>query len=196
MTKDLLASHRYAQAIFEIAREAGEDEYVESELEALSQALKSTPGIERFLGNPAVGQAEKRRIIERIFSAQGGSASDGKGKGSKMDETLIRFLLLLFAKGRFYLIHDIAVHFRKVADESQGQGVVEIRSAMPLKPEHQAAIVSRIEKISGKKMTVHAQVDESLIGGVVVKIGNKVIDDSTRTKIGNFKKELTKIQSI
>ena len=186
MTKDLLASHRYAQAIFEIAREAGEDEYVESELEALSQALKSTPGIERFLGNPAVGQAEKRRIIERIF----------KGKGSKTDENLIRFLLLLFAKGRFYLIHDVAVHFRKIADESQGQGVAEIRSAVSLKPEHQAAIVSRIEKISGKKMTVYAQVDESLIGGVVVKIGNKVIDDSTRTKISNFKKELTKIQSI
>ncbi len=186
MTKDLLASHRYAQAIFEIAREAGEDEYVESELESLSAALKGTPGMERFLGNPALGQDEKRRILGRVF----------QGKGSKMDDVLLKFVLLLFEKNRFYLLHDVAVHFRKIADESQGQGVAEIRSAAPLKPEQQAAIVSRIEKISGKKMTVRAEVDESLIGGVVVKIGNKVIDDSARTKIGNFKKELTKIQSI
>ncbi len=186
MTKDLLASHRYAQAMFEIAREAGEDEYVESELESLSTALKNAPGIERSLGNPALGSAEKRRILGRVFS----------GKGSKMDEALVRFLLLLFQKNRFYLIHDVVSHFRKIADESQGQGVAEIRSAAPLKPEHRAAIVSRIEKLSGKKMVVTTEVDESLLGGVIVKVGNKVIDDSARTKLSNFKKELTKIQSI
>jgi len=186
MTKDLLASHRYAQAMFEIAREAGEDEYVEAQLGALSDALKSAPGIERSLANPALGPAEKRRIMDRIFT----------GKGSKMDTQLVRFLLLLFQKNRFYLIHDVSAHFRKIADEAQGQGIAEIRSAAPLKPEQRAAIVSRIEKISGKKMVVEATVDESLIGGVIVKVGNKVIDDSARTKLGNLKKELTKIQSI
>ena len=186
MTKDLLASHRYAQAMFEIANEAGEDEYVELELEALSTALKNAPEIERSLGNPALGPAEKRHILTRIFL----------NKGSKMDAQIVRFLLLLFQKNRFYLIHDVAAHFRKIADESQGQGVAEIRSAAALKPEQRAAIVSRIEKISGKKMTVEAKVDESLIGGVVVKLGNRVIDDSARTKVGNFRKELTKIQSI
>ena len=195
MTKDLLASHRYAQAMYEIAREAGEDEYVESELESLSAALKSAPEIERSLGNPALGPAEKRRILGRVFTgsspARGGSAS-----GGKMDAQLVRFLLLLFQKNRFYLIHDVVSHFRKIADESQGQGVAEIRSAVALKPEHRAAIVSRIEKISGKKMVVETKIDESLIGGVIVKVGNKVIDDSARTKLGNFKKELTKIQSI
>lgn len=179
MTKDLPVSYRYAQALFEIAREAGEDESVEAELEAFSSALKSSPGIERFLGNPAFGPAEKRRLLSRIFP-----------------QTLVRFLLLLFRKNRFYLIHDVAVHFRKIADESQGQGVAEIRSAAPIKPAHRAEIVSRIEKISGKKMVVLEEVDESLIGGVIVKVGNRVFDDSVRAKINNFKKELTKIQSI
>ena len=186
MTKDLLVSHRYAQAIFEIAREAGEDEYAEAALESLSAALKSAPAIERFLGNPALGPAEKKRIMGRLF----------EGKGSKLDEILVRFLLLLFGKNRFYLIHDIAVHFRKIADESQGQGVAEIRSAVPLSEAHRTAIVSRIERLSGKKMVVRAQVDASLLGGVVVKVGNKIMDDSVWTKIDHFKKELTKIGSI
>ena len=90
----------------------------------------------------------------------------------------------------------MALRFRKIADESQGQGVVEICSAVALSDMHRAAIVARLERVSGKKMQVRTQVDPSLLGGVIVKVGNKVIDDSARTKLGNFKKELAKIQSI
>jgi F-type H+-transporting ATPase subunit delta len=186
LTKDLLVAYRYAQALFELSREQKADEYVEAELESLSQALKAEPALERQLGNPALKPSDKRRVIERIY----------KGKQAGIDETLIRFMLLLFKKNRFYLIHDVAAHFRKIADESQGQGVAEIRTASPLSDRQRDAIVSRVERISGKKMVVRTEIDASLLGGVLVKLGNKVIDDTVRTKLGNFKKELTKIQSI
>lgn len=187
MTKDLLAAHRYAAALFELAGEAGADEYVEAALESLSAALKADPAAERYLGNPSLDQAQKRRVLERIFPPQ----ADGK-----IDAMLVKFVLLLFRKNRFYLIHDVARHFRKIADESQGQGVVEISSATPMDQAQRAAIVLRIERLSGKKMVVRSDVDASLLGGVIVKIGNRVIDDSVKTKISNFKKELTKVQSI
>ena len=186
MTKDLLAAYRYARALFELANEQGEDEHVEAELEALSAALKASPAVERFLSNPALGKEEKRSMIGRIFH----------GGKSKIDEVLVNFLSLLFSKNRFYLIHDVAAHYRKIADESQGQGVTEIRSATPLSAEQQGGIVSRIQNVMGKKMTVHASVDASLLGGVVLNVGNKVIDDTVSNKIQLFKKELTKIQSI
>jgi F-type H+-transporting ATPase subunit delta len=184
--KDLLASHRYAQALFELARAQGEDEYVESQLEALCAAFRADPTTERFLGNPALSTQAKRRVLERVFS----------GKKAEVDGLLVKFLLLLFEKNRFYLIHDVAAHFRKVADESQGQGVAEIRSAAPLKAGQRDAIVSGIERIAGKKMVVRTEVDVSLLGGVIVQVGHKIMDDSAHTKIANFKKELTKTQSI
>jgi F-type H+-transporting ATPase subunit delta len=180
MTKDLLAAHRYAEALFELAHDEKQDEAVEAALESLSEALKDSPATERFLGNPALKPDQKRRIVEKLFP-------EGKARG-----LLVRFLLLLFAKNRFYLIHDVAAHFRRVADEAQGQGVAEIRSAAPLKDEHRAAIVSRIEAIARKKMVVRSCVDASLLGGVVVRIGSRLIDDSAANKINLIRKELTK----
>jgi len=186
LTKDFLTAQRYAQALFELANEQGEDEYVEAELEALSASLKAAPAAERFLGNPALKRAQKRQVIEKLFT----------GKKPKIEDILVKFLLLLFDKHRFYLLHDVAVSFRKIADESQGQAVVEIRSALPMGEGQRGAIVSRIEKMTGKKMAVRSEVDARILGGVIVKVGNKVMDDCVRTKIGNFKKELTKIHSI
>ena len=181
MKKDLLAADRYAQALFELTQAEGQDEYAEAALESFSAGLAADPSIERFLANPVLTVSQKRGILERAFA----------GKNPSIDATLTKFFLLLFQKNRFYLVHDVAQRFRKIADESQGQGVVEIRSAVSLSDTQRAAIVARLERISGKKMQVRATVDPTLLGGAVVKVGNKVIDDSAQTKIGNFKKELT-----
>jgi F-type H+-transporting ATPase subunit delta len=111
-------------------------------------------------------------------------------------DILLNFFLVLFEKNRFYLIHEIAVHFKRVSDEAQGQGVAEISTAVPLKADAQAAIVNRLEKIAGYKITVRNKVDPSLIGGVMVKVRNKVIDDTVAAKILSIRKELTTSQSI
>ena len=181
-----MAAQRYARALFELAHEEGEDEHVEAELEAFSAALKSSPGTERFLSNPALNGLQKKQIIGKLFS----------GRKPKIDTLLTRFLLVLFQKNRFYLIHDVASSFRKIADESQGQGVLEIRTASALSDMQRSSLVARAERLSGKKMVVHTEVDPTIFGGVILKMGNKVIDDSVRAKLGNFKKELTASQSI
>jgi len=186
MVKDLLAAHRYARALFEIARELHKDEEIEAELESISKALRSAPQIERFLSNPGLGLQDKKKFLGRIYQE----------RIHGIYEVLLNFFLMLFEKGRFYLIHEIAVEFKRVADQAQGQGTAEIRSASALKPEAERAIVSRLEKIAGYKITVKSLVDPSLIGGVTVKIRNKVIDDTVVNKIRSIKKELTRIHSI
>ena len=186
MVKDLLAAQRYARALFEIAREMHKDEEIEAELETLSAAMKADPAIERFLSNPGLGLEDKKKFLGRLYQE----------RKHEFYEILLHFFLVLFEKNRFYLIHDIAVEFKRVADEAQGQGVAEIRSAMALKSEAQQAIVNRLEKIAGYKITVKSVVDPALIGGVAVKVRNKVIDDTVSNKIQMIKKELTKIQSI
>ena len=186
MVKDFLAAQRYAKALFEIARELHRDEEIEAELESLSAALKSDGRLEKFLTNPALRIDEKKAVLLRLYQE----------RNQEIYEHLMNFFLILFEKNRFFLVHEIAVQFKRIADEAQGQGVAEVRSATPLKIEAEKAIVSRLEKMAGYKITVHSVVDPSLIGGVMVKVRNKVIDDTVKNKIHLFKKELTKLGSI
>jgi F-type H+-transporting ATPase subunit delta len=186
VVKDLLAARRYALALFEIARETHQDETLEAELESLSAAMKADPSIERFLSNPGLELEDKKKFLGRLYQE----------RNHEIYEILLNFFLVLFEKGRFYLIHDISTEFKRIADEAQGQGTAEIRSASALKPEAQRAIVSRLEAIAGYKITVKSIVDPALIGGVMVKVRNKIIDDTVANKIFTMKKALTKVQSI
>ena len=106
-------------------------------------------------------------------------------------ETLLDFFTVLFEKNRFVLIHEISKSFKRIADEAQGQGIAEIRSAVALTPENEQKIVRQLEKIAGYKIKVKKEVDPSLVGGVVVKIKNKIIDGSVQFQINRLKKELT-----
>ena len=179
-SKDLLAAQRYAQALFEIARDLRQDQYIEEELEAISSALKQTPGIEKFLANPALKTEQKRKLLQRIYQE----------RNHEVYEILLNFFTVLFEKARFYLIHDIALYFKKIVGEAQGQGVAEIHSAFAIKPDAEKQIVNRLERIAGYKIAVKRVVNPSLIGGVVLKVRNKIIDDSVKTKIHLIRKEL------
>ena len=184
--KDLLVASRYAQALFEIARLTHKDEEIEAELDAFSEALKKSPELEIFFKNPQLDLQQKKSFLMRIYQK----------RNHEIYEILLNFFMVLFEKQRFYLIHEIAVSFKRIADEAQGQGVAEIKTATTLDTHSEAVIVSRLEKIAGYKITVKKELDPSIIGGVVVKIKNKIWDGSVRHKIDLLTKELTKIQAI
>ena len=184
--KDLLAAKRYAQALFEIARVTYKDEEIEAELEAFSEALKKSADLEKFFGNPQFNLDQKRNFIEQIYQR----------KDRQTHEILLNFFAILFEKHRFYLIHEIAVEFKRIADEARGQGVAHIKTAVPLDAHLEAALVSRIEKLAGYKIMVRKEVDPLLIGGVVVRLESKIFDGSVRHQIDRMTKELTKVQVI
>ena len=184
--KDLLAANRYAEALFEIARMTHHDEEIEAELEAFSAALKSSPDFEKFFNNPQLSLDQKKNFLMRIYQR----------RDHEIYETLLNFFMVLFKKHRFYLIHEIAVNFKRIADEAQGQGTAEIKTAVPLDAQNEALIVSRLEKMAGYKITVKKEVDPSLIGGVAIRLKNKILDGSVKYKIDQITKELTKVQAV
>jgi F-type H+-transporting ATPase subunit delta len=184
--KDLLVAYRYAEALFEIARQIHKDEEVEAELEAFCTALKKSPEFEMFFKNPQLSLDQRKTFLMRIY----------QGRNHEIYTILLNFFMILFKKHRFYLIHEILVNFKKIADEELGQGVAQIRTAVPLDTQSERVLVSRLEKMAGYKITVQKEVDPSLIGGVVVKLKNKVFDGSIRHKINLLTKELMRIKAI
>ena len=186
MVKDLLVAERYARALYEIARGIHRDDLIELELDNLSKALKNNPDLERFFENPYLKTDEKRKFLQKLYQE----------RREEFYETLLDFFTVLFEKNRFGLIHEIALSFKRIADEAKGQGVAEVRSAVPLGAKQESQIINRLEEIAGYKITVKKEVDSSLIGGIVVKIKNKIIDGSVKFQIDSLKKELVSIHGI
>ena len=177
--KDMLAAERYAQALFELVKATGDDADVEAQLVAFAAALKKDANLEEFFLNPSYSVEQKRQTIEKLYPK---------------NETLVRFFTVLLERNRFILIHEVAGCFKKIADRFQNEGTVQIQTAVPLSGASETAIVSKIQKLAGFKVTVKKEVDPKLIGGVVVRFYNKVLDGSVKNKIDNLRKELTKIK--
>ncbi len=185
MIKDLLAGERYARAVFEIASTMGRDKEIGEELENFCAALESNSGFKRLFSSPFLKIEQKRVFLEKIYPRSGAVSG-----------LLLDFLTVLFEKDRFSLIDEIALNFKRISDEAQGQAVAQICSAAPLAVVQEAAIVKRLEEISGYKIVVKKEVDASLIGGVVVKIKNRIINGSVRHQIDYMKNELIKISGV
>ena len=184
--KDLLAANRYAQAFFETAKEKGQESSLLDELASFSAALKASPEIEKFLNNPAFDRASKKAVLGKIYGSQGNEAH----------KNLFRFLAVLMKKNRFTLIHEVAESFKRIVDEAKGIGQAEVLTAVPLEPKTEQELTAKLERLAGKKILIQKKVDPSIVGGVIVRLGNKVIDGSVGQKILFYKKELTKIRSV
>ena len=186
MVKDLLAATRYAQALFEIARSLHKADEIEAELESFSKALKQSPELLKLFTNPSFDLDKKKKFLQKIYQE----------RQHEIYEVLLNFFTVLFEKGRFYLIHAIAAEFKRIADEAQGQATATLGSAVPLDRLQEAEIVSRLEDLAGYKIEVKKEINAALIGGVVVRMKNKIFDGSIKSRIDSLKKELTKIRSI
>ena len=186
MVKDLLVAERYARALYEIARTLHCDDKIQDELEAISKALLNDPELERFFDNPYLKTDEKRKFLLKLYQE----------RREDYYETLLDFYTVLFEKNRFALIHEINKSFKRISDEAKGQGVAEIHSAVPLSAGQETSIVNRLQEIAGYKIMIKKEVDPSLVGGVVVKIKNKILDGSVKFKIESLKKELMSVRGI
>lgn len=176
----MIAANRYAKALFEMARSLNKDQEIEDALEVFSKALTTAPHLEKTFCNPELRIETKIEWIGKVYH----------GKTGDTDALLRKFYSLLIQKGRFGLIHDIAREYKMISDRAQGESMALIQSAAPLTSEKISAIVSRLERFTGDKIIQTHEVRPELIGGVVVRIGNRVFDGSVKNKIDRLKKEL------
>ena len=183
---DSVAAQRYARALFEIAQAVGSDQRVEEELAAFSEAVQGSEELKSFLENPRFNVEEKRKLVDKL-SPKGGDA---------ISQTLVKFYALLLQKGRFSLIHEVAMSFKRISDEAKNEAAVEIKTAVPISAEAERAVVLRLEKMTGIKITVKKEVDPSIIGGVFVRMKNKILDGSVQNKIQSLKRELVSARVI
>lgn len=181
--QEFIAANRYAQALFEIARGMGKDQAVEDELEAFSAALRSKPEIEKFLLNPSFTAADKKRLLDRLYAHDEGRSSVAR--------VMADFYSILLEKGRFTLVHEIAVAYKRISDLAQGEGVAEVSTTTPLSATVETRLVAALERMTGEKIVLKKKTDPALVGGITVRLRNKFFDGSVAGHLERLKTELT-----
>lgn len=167
----------YAEALLNVAAKAGIQDQVSAELDDLIRnVLAAKPEVEAFLNNPTVGKRAKEPAIAEAFA----SASEP-----------VRHLLgVLNLNNRLRLVRSIAAVYRDIRDQQAGRLRVTVKSAVPLTDEQTNKLKATLEASLKKTPVIATVVDPELIGGLIIQVGDRVIDTSVRTRIQTLRAQL------
>jgi F-type H+-transporting ATPase subunit delta len=176
MAASVTGARRYAEAIFEIARE--QDSFVQwsGDLSAIAE-FAGEPDVAQVLASNRVPRDEKLRLLEAGLAGQVGPLA-------------MNVVRLLNDRGRLALAPDIRLRFQEMVDEERGVAHATVTTAVQLSDEERSAVATRLAQITGKQVDITAVVDEGIIGGLVARIGDQLIDGSTRSRLVALKRRL------
>ena len=166
---------RYASALFELAKEQKQVPTVEADLIRFEAMLTGSADLQRLVRSPAFSGEQQSKAIAAILA----KADIGGLAGN--------FLKLLAKNRRLFAVSDMSKSFRAFAAKSRGEVTAEVTSAQPLTDAQTTALSDQLKATVGKAVSLHTKVDPSLLGGLIVKIGSRMIDSSLRTKLSMLK---------
>ena len=166
---------RYARAFFGIAREDGLYEKYYNELTLFSSIIKESKDLKELLLNPVFGQDEKRAVVDSLL------------KKTDISNVTANFLRLLVDKRRIGILPDIESCYRKFMDDTLKKIRVDVKTAFPLSAELSEKLQKRMEDLTGRKVEMAVSEDASLLGGIVVGVGDTLYDGSIKTQLHNVR---------
>ena len=172
------AARRYAEAALEIGRADGTLDGWERDLRQLSAALADEQ-LRALTEHPAVPFAEKERVLRRVA-------------GDVSPEAL-NLVLLMVRRGRPRAIPRMVEHFASLLRRERGVSLAEVRTAMPLDEQQRTAVLDRLHELTGDEIEINEVVDEGLIGGITIRIGDRLYDASVRSRLERLRARLTAV---
>jgi F-type H+-transporting ATPase subunit delta len=167
-------AERYASAFFDLAGEENKGEALERDMRALRAVIDESEELRALLRSPVYDAEDKRRALDAILDKLGADA-------------LTRNLIALMAqKGRLFALDGAAKAYLDMAAKARGEVSAEAISAHPLTDEQIAALRGQIEQAVGKSVNLEAKTDPSLLGGLIVKVGSRMLDSSLRTRLARL----------
>ena len=177
-----LVGTTYGEALFELAVDEGREEQFLEEVTALKELLKQNPDFEKLMNHPKILKEEKIKVLEEVFEG-------------RISKELLGLLHLVVSKDRYGQINEILDYFIAEVKKSQRIGIANVTTAIPLGEAKKKEIEEKLlETTDFVKMEMHYQVEEDLIGGMIIRICDRVVDSSVRTKLFDLRRDLLKIQ--
>ncbi|MBQ8947088.1 MAG: ATP synthase F1 subunit delta [Lachnospiraceae bacterium] len=177
-----LISTTYAGALFELALEQNKADDWLKEVEAIRGILKDNPQFNELMTHPRIPKEEKLKLVDEAFTG-------------KVDPEIVGLLRIVVEKDRYAQIGEIFTGFIDLVKEHNNVGVAWVTTAKELTDSQKAAVKSRLlETTRFDTMEMHYAIDEGVIAGMVIRIGDTVVDSSVRTKLNGLTRELLQAQ--
>ncbi len=170
-----LIAYRYASALYELAAELKNIDVVLKDLEFLQKSIKENKDLKLLIKSPLIASDDKQKIMEKILSKQ---------LANKLTTT---FLKVISNNKRFIHLSSIISQFININAQKRGKILADVTSADKLSDKQKNEINDQLKSILGEKLSLNFKVDKKIIGGLIVKVGSKMIDSSLASKISKLK---------
>lgn len=177
MSKDILVAKRYAKALFEVAKEHKKITQVEEDLRTIVDAVQTNEDLRKLLSHPNIDTDFKTDIVKKLFNDKG-------------SDILLSTLQLLFERGRETLLSHLLHDYMIIANEELGQAIAIVKTPFALSESGSKEVAAKFSKITGKTIHVQNVVDPSIIGGMEVRIGDRLYDGTLIGKLERLEQKL------
>jgi len=175
--KDTRAAIRYAKAILDIAVDKKATDAVEKDMRAVVSTISNSKELKNLLASPIIKGEAKKKALTKIF------------KGSHaITEGMIN---LLVDNKRIGMLNEVALKYIIINEQLKGQDVAVVTTVVSLTKDLEKKVLAKLAKITGNKVTIENKLDESIIGGFVLRVGDLQFDASVANKLSNLKREFT-----
>lgn len=174
---------RYASALFDLARDERKLEAVDKDMSALAALIEQSDDLKRMVRSPVISADEQGRAISAIAA------------GAGFTDLSTNFLKLLARSRRLFAVSDMIKIFREISARHRGEVTAEVVSAHPLSEGQRAALEDTLRgTATGRHVRIETRVDPALLGGLVVRMGSRMIDSSLRTKLSSLKTRMKEVR--
>ena len=172
---------RYAQALFEIAKEENGLKALEADTDALGAALEASPELAGMIASPVVGREDQANAMAAIAAKMG------------LSSVMTNTIALMASKRRLFVLPQLVANLRARIAEEKGEVTAEVTSASALSADQAKKLAETLKAKVGKDVKLNTTVDESLIGGLIVKLGSTMIDTSVKAKLAALQNAMKEV---
>jgi len=166
---------RYATALLELALEQNTTDSVKADLEAFERLIDESPDLARLVRSPVFSSDEQVKAVSAVLAKAG------------IGGLAANFIRLVAQNRRLFAIQTMIRNFRILVARQRGETTAEVTVAEPLADNHLAALKDALRAVTGKDVALDVKIDPAIIGGLIVKVGSRMIDTSLRTKLNAMK---------
>ena len=166
---------RYANAVFELAQEQKAVDAVSADLASLRRAMETSSDLTRLVRSPVFSAEDQAKALKAVLEKMGAEA------------LTIKFVLLLAQKRRLFILTHVITAFESLLAKSRGETEAEVTAARALSDGEIAELKTVLKSKLGKEPRLHSKIDPTLLGGLIVKVGSRMIDSSLRTKLDGLR---------
>lgn len=171
------AAIRYAKAVLSLAIDKKVAEAVNTDMKLIANAISESPELNTMLLSPVVRSSEKKSVLSAVFSNVNGTSD--------------QLIDVLITNKRIALLGDVANRYNHLYDTLKDTQVAKVTSAVPLTDELKAKVLAKVKELTGKVTEVENIVDESILGGFILRVGDVQYDASVANKLNRLKREFT-----